>query len=68
LVLHRLFMSVEIPTIRSIGARRPWVQPTLTQHASLAVLTQVQYPQDFGADSIDGGPQRAVPCSQGFCP
>jgi hypothetical protein len=49
-------------------SRKPWMPPTLTAHASLTALTQLQYPQDVGVDSIDGGPQRAVPCSQGFCP
>lgn len=49
--------------------RKPWVTPTLTSHASLTALTQVQYPQDFGIDSANGGPQQAsIPCSQGFCP
>ena len=47
---------------------RPWTPPTLTAHASLTALTQLQYPQDVGVDSVSGGPQRAVPCSQGFCP
>jgi hypothetical protein len=56
-----------VPT-ESSPARRPWVVPTLTSHASLTALTQVQYPQDVGIDSAYGGPQRAVPCSQGFCP
>ena len=52
----------------SPAPKRPWVAPTLTAHASLTALTQMQYPQDAGLDSTYGGPQRAVPCSQGFCP
>jgi hypothetical protein len=60
-------MSDPSPTVVN-PSRRPWVQPMLTAHASLTVVTQLQYPQDFGPDSVDGGPQRAVPCSQGFCP
>lgn len=48
--------------------RRPWTPPTLTEHASLTALTQLQYPQDFGVDSTGGVQQRAIPCSQGFCP
>ena len=51
----------------SPAPRRPWVAPTLTAHASLTALTQMQYPQDVGIDSGYGAPQ-AIPCSQGFCP
>ena len=51
-----------------VAPKRRWVAPTLTAHASLAALTQMQYPQDLSADTAYGGPQRAVPCSQGFCP
>jgi len=47
--------------------RRPWVKPTLTAHASLTALTQVQYPQGVGIDSIGVGAQ-SIQCSQGFCP
>jgi hypothetical protein len=53
---------------QSPSPRRPWVAPTLTSHASLTALTQAQYRQGFDVDSINGGPQQAVPCSQGFCP
>lgn len=61
-------MSDQLPMGSSMQARRPWVTPALVVHASLSALTQLQYPQDFGADSVDGGPQRVIPCSQGFCP
>jgi hypothetical protein len=61
-------MSVQPVPGESPAPKRPWVAPTLTAHASLAALTQQQYPQDIGVDSAFGGPQRAVPCSQGFCP
>ena len=60
------------PTVpsESVAPKRRWVAPTLTAHASLTALTQMQYPQDVGIDSVSGygGPQRAGPCSQGFCP
>ena len=56
----------EVPS-GSDAPKRRWVAPTLTAHASLAALTQTQYPQDVGIDSTYGGSQRAVPCSQGFC-
>ena len=57
----------EVPS-ESAAPKRRWVAPTLTAHASLTALTQMQYPQDVGIDSTYGGPQRVVPCSQGFCP
>jgi hypothetical protein len=63
-------MSGQSEPSDSVAPKRRWVAPTLTAYASLAALTQMQYPQDVGADSAYGygGPQRAVPCSQGFCP
>ncbi len=53
-----------------VAPKRRWVAPTLTAHASLTALTQMQYPQDPGVDSLYGygGPQRAIGCSTGFCP
>ena len=53
---------------RCPAPRKPWVAPTLASHESLTTLTQAQYPQGFELDSINGEPQRAIPCSQGFCP
>ena len=63
-------MSGQTVPSESAAPKRPWVAPTLTAHASLTALTQMQYPQDVGVDSALGycGPQLAVPCSQGFCP
>jgi hypothetical protein len=61
-------MSVQQESADPPPSKRPWIAPTLTVHASLTALTQAQYPQDTGADSAYGGPQRAIPCSQGFCP
>ena len=48
--------------------RKPWTPPLLIAHPSLTALTQAQFSQGIAVDSTDGGPQRAVPCSQGFCP
>ena len=62
-------MSHDESTLEPEAPRKPWVAPTLTSHASLTALTQVQYPQDFGIDSANGALQPAsIPCSQGFCP
>lgn len=61
-------MSGQPEPSETVAPKRRWVAPTLTAHASLAALTQMQYPQDLSADTVYGGPQRAVPCSQGFCP
>jgi hypothetical protein len=49
-------------------SRKEWVPPLLIAHRSLAALTQAQFSQGMAIDSTDGGPQPAVPCSQGFCP
>lgn len=61
-------MSGQSLPAESPAPKRPWVTPTLTAHASLTALTQMQYPQNIGIDSAYGGPQRAIACSQGFCP
>ena len=47
--------------------RRVWVVPSLTRHASLAALTQVQQQPFVRGDSLILG-DTGVPCSQGFCP
>lgn len=63
-------MSGQTVPSEAAAPKRRWVAPALTAHASLTALTQIQYPQDVGVDSAYGygGPQQAVPCSQGFCP
>jgi hypothetical protein len=61
-------MSVQPVPAQAPERRRPWVTPTLMAHASLAALTLQQYPQGVVTDSGFDPPQRAVPCSQGFCP
>jgi hypothetical protein len=49
--------------------RRPWVEPGLVRHASLAALTRTQYPYDpsMGPMSFEQAAAMGVPCSQGFC-
>jgi hypothetical protein len=49
-------------------SRKKWAPPLLIAHPSLTALTQAQFSQGMAIDSTNGGPQPAVPCSQGFCP
>jgi hypothetical protein len=51
-------------------ARKAWVLPCLTKHASLGTLTQqYQYPPEpyVRGDTLIVGDLQ-IPCSQGFCP
>lgn len=67
--IYKGLMPHDESTLNPESPRKPWVAPTLTSHASLTALTQVQSQQNFGVDTILGGPQlAAIPCSQGFCP
>jgi hypothetical protein len=65
-------MSHQITDGPSQHERRPWVSPSLTQHASLVALTQssLQYPYDpsMGPMSAEQAAAMGIPCSQGFCP
>jgi len=65
-------MSDQTTNVQSQKQRRPWVAPSLIQHASLVALTRssLQYPYDpsMGPMSAEQAAAMGIPCSQGFCP
>ena len=65
-------MTARIPDGHLPGARRPWVEPSLTKHESLTAATQFQQQPPPG-QFPPGDPRNPfapldVPCSTGFCP
>jgi hypothetical protein len=66
-------VTASVPSGFLAGERRPWVEPTLTKHESLAAATQFQQPPQGPGPFPPGDPRNPflpmdIPCSQGFCP